>query len=119
MKGHQNVVQAFENNRYAKKYISVISYAELCYGAENSSFPTKNTAKVKRLRQFFELVELNEMTAEIFAKIKVDLSKQGNIVDNMDLLIGASCLSRDLTIVSNNEKHFNRISGLEVANWSK
>lgn len=40
------------------------------------------------------------------------------IIDDMDVLIAATALSHSLALLTNNEKHFERIPGLSVENWS-
>jgi tRNA(fMet)-specific endonuclease VapC len=35
----------------------------------------------------------------------------------MDLLIAAHALSLDAILVSNNQRHFSRVSGLTLENW--
>jgi tRNA(fMet)-specific endonuclease VapC len=48
---------------------------------------------------------------ETFAEIKADLQTQGNIIDDMDLLIAATALTMNYTLVTNNERYFSRIPG--------
>ena len=55
---------------------------------------------------------------ETFAEIKADLQNQGNVIDDMDLLIAATALTMNYTLVTNNERHFSRIPGLQIENWS-
>jgi tRNA(fMet)-specific endonuclease VapC len=33
-------------------------------------------------------------------------------------LIGASAIANSLVLVTNNEKHFDRIKGIEIENWT-
>ena len=54
---------------------------------------------------------------ETFGELKASLEKSGKIIDDMDLLIASTALTRNLVLVTNNEKHFNRINGLEIENW--
>lgn len=56
---------------------------------------------------------------DLFAKEKVRLQRQGNLIPDFDLLIGAITISNNLTLVTNNEKHFRRIEGIRLENWSK
>ncbi|MCF8079436.1 MAG: hypothetical protein K9K88_09175 [Desulfobacterales bacterium] len=51
--------------------------------------------------------------------IKSDLEVQGTPLDDFDLAIAASALAYNLTLVSNNEKHFQRVEGLKLANWTR
>ena len=65
--------------------------------------------------------EIN-LTDEIIiraADIYADLYKRGLLILDADILIAAAALENDLPIVTNNESHFNRITGLQVLNWSK
>jgi tRNA(fMet)-specific endonuclease VapC len=39
------------------------------------------------------------------------------IHDDFDLLIGATALHNDLTLVTDNTKHFVNFDGLKVENW--
>jgi tRNA(fMet)-specific endonuclease VapC len=55
---------------------------------------------------------------ETFAEIKADLQNQGNVIDDMDLLIAATALTMNYTLVTNNERHFSRIPGLQIENWA-
>ena len=55
-----------------------------------------------------------EKTAEIYALLR----KQGTPVDDIDLLIAGTALTHDRIIVTNNRKHFERIPGLIVEDWS-
>ena len=54
-----------------------------------------------------------DMASEIYAKLK----RSGNLVEDADILIAASCLVKDIVLVTDNEEHFRRIENLEVENW--
>src|SRR5215203_2258888 len=65
--------------------------------------------------------EIN-LTDEIIiraADIYADLYRRGLLILDADILIAATALENDLPIVTNNESHFNRITGLQILNWSK
>jgi len=65
-----------------------------------------------------EILSPEPETAEIFGLLKSDLELSGNRLDDFDLIIAAIALSHNLTLVSNNEKHFKRIEGLKYENWA-
>jgi tRNA(fMet)-specific endonuclease VapC len=46
-----------------------------------------------------------------------ELRRRGEPIGDADVLIAASALVHGLTVVTNNEGHFRRISGLDVENW--
>jgi tRNA(fMet)-specific endonuclease VapC len=65
--------------------------------------------------------EIN-LTSEIInraSEIYADLYKRGQLIGDADILIAATALENSLSVVTNNESHFNRISGLQVLNWNK
>ncbi|MBW1650394.1 MAG: hypothetical protein JRJ44_06920 [Deltaproteobacteria bacterium] len=45
--------------------------------------------------------------------------KQGEPVDDFDLLIGVSSVVSQIVMVTNNPSHFERIRGIEIENWTK
>ena len=51
--------------------------------------------------------------------IKSQLEFQGTPLDDFDFVIAASALAHNLILVTNNEKHFRRVEGLELDNWNR
>lgn len=101
------------------KAISVITYGELFHGAAKSRDYRKNTATVRRLSELFPITEVTKSVMETFADIKAELQRRGNIIDDMDLIIAATALTMNYTLVTNNEKHFARIPNLRIENWAR
>lgn len=52
--------------------------------------------------------------AKTFAKIRIDLKKRGEIIEDIDILIAATCIVNNLSLVTANVKHFSRIPGLQI-----
>ena len=118
-KGNKNVVSNFNNylNHFDSFNISIITYYEIVSGLR-----AKNADK--QLNVFNEFCELNnilpltESSADISARLYAKLKNKGTIVDDIDLLIAGIAIDNDFDIVTNNTKHFNRISDLKIQNWS-
>ena len=91
---------------------------ELYYGAYKSQNVIGNLAKIKTLEQSLEIVTVGVESVEIFALVKSQLDKTGSRLDDFDLIIGACAMALNLTLVTNNEKHFQRIEGLKLTNWT-
>ncbi|MDD1619274.1 MAG: PIN domain-containing protein, partial [Methylococcaceae bacterium] len=98
---------------------SIISHAELYFGAYNSEQKDKNLKAIQVVYQKLALVNFNPESAKLFGMIKADLKQQGNIILDADIMIASIALSNELTLVTNNEKHFNRIPKLNIQNWVK
>lgn len=54
-----------------------------------------------------------------YAKEKARLRKIGSSIDEFDLLIGATAITFGLKMVTNNTKHFDRIEGIKLEDWTK
>ena len=118
LKGNEKVISNFQSKKNNPKSISVISYGELIHGAKKSKYVEKNLANVKRLIEIFPVINITPAVMDTFGELKANLEKSGNIIDDMDLLIGSTALVHNLTLVTNNINHFSRIEGLELENWS-
>jgi tRNA(fMet)-specific endonuclease VapC len=91
---------------------------ELYYGAYKSQNVDANLAKLKTIESAFPLLPPGPETVEAFGKMKATLEVQGLRLADLDLIIAATALARNLTLVSNNQKHFRRIPGLKLVNWA-
>ncbi|MDZ7642270.1 MAG: type II toxin-antitoxin system VapC family toxin [Desulfurivibrio sp.] len=99
-------------------YLSTISMMELYYGAYKSQNIDANLAKLKTLEGSFTLLSPGPETVETFGRMKATLETQGLRLADLDLIIAATALARNLTLVTNNQKHFDRIPGLKLTNWA-
>ena len=119
LKGESAVLDNFKKHAAEPKAVSVITYGELVFGAQGSQRITENLAKVYRLKEIFPLIDITPAIMDILGALKADLRKSGTPVDDFDLLIGATALTMGYCIVTNNERHYAKIPGLEVVNWSE
>ena len=99
-------------------FLSEITIAELKYGAENSDFPEKNALKIKLLQQCFIVIPIFN-SLDVYAKEKSRLKKSGNMLDDFDLLIGATAITNDLTLVTKNISDFRRLNGIDIEDWTQ
>ena len=119
LKSDPNVVSHFQEKANCPKTISVITYGELYFGAMKSQSPQKNLIKVRRVTELFPIIEVSRSIAETFASLKANLLSRGKPLDDFDLLIAATALNMNYCLITNNERHFQRIDDLRIENWSK
>jgi tRNA(fMet)-specific endonuclease VapC len=119
LKGHEAVQRNLSTHIDDPMSLSVISLMELYYGAYKSQKVTSNLSKIRILEKTFEIIPAGTESAEIFGILKADLEKSGNPLDDFDLIIAACAMTYNLTLVTNNYRHFERIDGLKLANWSE
>lgn len=118
LKGNKKVVDNIRLHADSPKAISVITYGELVYGAKKSQQMENNLAKVHRLREIFPIVQISCAIMDTFGSLKAKLNSKGTVVDDFDLLIAATAKTIGYCVVSNNEKHFSKIPGLMLENWT-
>ena len=99
--------------------ISAVTLMELYYGAYKSKRVANNLAKIKTIENTLEIISISRELVEIFGILKSNLEKAGKPLDDFDLILASTAMTHNLTIVTNNEKHFRRIDGLKIENWSK
>ncbi len=118
IKGKFNLLEKFESAGTENCFISEITLAELKFGVANSEYPEKNQ---KNLDNFLTGVTIIPIfhALDFYAKEKSRLRKSGKPVDDFDLLIGATAVTHDLVMVTNNTDHFKRIKGIQLEDWTK
>lgn len=118
LKGHEVINKNLFIHRHETLKISIITLMELYYGAYKSQQVSSNLAKVKTIEQSFEIIPVKLEAVEVFARIKAELELNGNRLDDFDLMIASCAIAHNLTLISNNTKHFQRIEGLKLENWA-
>jgi len=117
-KGDTKVVASFRNylNKFEVINTSIITYYEIISGL-------KYKQAELQLRQFYDfvmansIIHISEESAKISGDIYSNLRKKGIVVGTSDILIAGIAMENDLTLITNNEKHFKQISGLKIENW--
>lgn len=97
--------------------ISVITLLELRHGAEKSQDPAKSHGKLDLFLRAMPVLEFDESAAEAAARIRAALDRRGTPIGDLDSLIAGHALSRDLVLVTNNLREFERVPGLTIENW--
>ena len=119
-KGDTKVVERFQD--YLKEFdqinISIVTYFEVLGGLKFKSAE-------KQIRNFEEfvinnnIIHISETSAKISGDIYADLRKRGITIGTSDLLIAGVAIENGLTLVTNNEKHYEQIQKLRIENWRR
>lgn len=117
LKGNAIVDDWMMKTQNIPKFISAVTYGELIYGARKSAHPEKNIATVHRVAELFQVKDINREIMEIFGEIKAKLERDGNRIDDMDLLIASTAMHMNFSLVTNNTANFTRINDLVLENW--
>ena len=98
-------------------FISEISMAELLYGAYKAGME-RHYHEISFFKEHLHVLQIGPCL-DNYARIKVELESQGNRLDNFDLLIAATAITSDLTLVTHNTRHFERIPDLKLTDWEQ
>ena len=120
LRGNPKVIEKVDEHLkdYGFINLSIITYYEILNGL------LYKDAK-KQLLKFEEFVALNKVIpltlrmAKTAAFIQADLRKKGTEIGHTDTLIAGIAMTSELQLITNNTDHFNRIDGLDIANWTK
>src|SRR5436853_3055757 len=92
--------------------VTVISEAELRTGIVKSDSPLRS---LRLFENFIRPLSVLDFTSEdtlVYAQIRAKLERAGTPIGPHDMIIAAQAVARDLTLVTNNEREFRRVSGL-------
>jgi tRNA(fMet)-specific endonuclease VapC len=97
--------------------ISTITIAELEYGVARSRLPDQNRIALLEFLIAFSILDFDQLAAAHYGSIRCSLESRGMPIGPMDLLLAAQARSRNLILVTNNEREFRRVVDLQVENW--
>ncbi len=101
---------------FDKLTINIISYYEILRGLKDLA----NDEKIRMFEDFIlenELVSIKKETVEKAAEIYAYLKKEGNLIEDADILMASTAIVENLVLITNNIRHFKRIKGLKLDNW--
>jgi tRNA(fMet)-specific endonuclease VapC len=113
------VLSRFRQLQSGEAVLSVITYGELVYGAEKSQFREQARRQLAELAALLPVMELPMRAGEFYGSIRAALAAEGGMIGNNDLWIAAQAKAAGLILVTNNEREFRRIQGLEIQNWAE
>jgi predicted nucleic acid-binding protein len=94
--------------------ISVITLSEVDEDIYYGTDPERNEGVFRQFLKGSRVLPITSRIARRFARISGDLRQQGLLIDQPDLLIAATAIEHDFTLVTRNLGHFQRISDLVI-----
>ena len=98
--------------------LSVITVLELRQGAEKSQQAAANHSRLDLFLDAMKILPFDEEAALLGARLRAHLERQGTPIGDFDSLIAAHALARELILVTNNLREFDRVPGLQTENWA-
>jgi len=98
--------------------LSTIVLSELEYGVEKSQRVAQNRIALAQFVASLEIVGYDSRAAREYGRLRSALERKGQPIGPLDQMIAAHALALDCTLVTNNEREFERVDGLQVENWT-
>jgi predicted nucleic acid-binding protein len=94
--------------------ISLITFGEVWEGILTSQRRAQAEWAWDHFLKGVSIVPLDVQTMQTFAEIRKSLRDRGNAIKDFDILIAATTIRHNLTLITRNLKHFDRIDGLTL-----
>jgi tRNA(fMet)-specific endonuclease VapC len=104
--------------QFGQLSFSELSYYEVTRGLKAAQ-ATRQLAEFEQFCQQHRILPFTHAAAVRAADIWADLKQHGQLIGEIDVLIAGVALSEGLAVVSHNTRHFARIAGLTVIDWTQ
>lgn len=116
LRGIGNVGDRLRETTPSEVCVSTITEAELWFGVRKRKSKKLENC-VRQILAPIEKIEFSSEAAMIFGKIHADLEAKGMTIGACDSMIAAIAIEHNLTLVTDNIKHFSRVKKLKTVNW--
>ena len=113
------ILRRFRRLEVGEAAISVVTFGELIYGAEKSEQRDAAMRQLEELASLLPVLPLPVDAGRSYGALRAELETDGRVIGNNDLWIAAHAKVAKLILVTNNEREFQRVSGLKIQNWAK
>ena len=113
---HGVVAQRVRDVGEANVCTSIIVAAELRYGAAKKGSP-RLVAQLELILGALEVLPFKPPADLFYGDIRAELERAGQLIGGNDLLIAAQALANAYTVVTHNQREFERVRGLQVEDW--
>ncbi|NBD95655.1 MAG: PIN domain-containing protein [Gammaproteobacteria bacterium] len=117
IKGRSPVREKLETTDASRLLISPIVLGELLTGVEKSQRRSSNRKRLLDVLSGLQMVEIEPEVAVTYGQLRAKLESAGTPIGANDLWIAAHALTLDAILVTDNEREFRRVPGLNVENW--
>ena len=112
-----HVLERFQRLRTSELGLSTVTVAELAFGVAKSG-SIRNRGALQTFLVPLEVAPFDLEAALTYGDVRADLERRGQPIGPLDMQIAAHALSLNATLVTNNEREFRKVTGLNVENWA-
>jgi tRNA(fMet)-specific endonuclease VapC len=118
LNGKYDLVNTIDRIGFENCAISEVTIAELKYGSEKSTFKEKNRKIIESFQLLIDIIPIFP-ALDVYAKEKARLKTKGMILDDFDLLIGATAIYNEMILVTKNKSDFERMEKIKIEDWTE
>lgn len=111
------LVARLRAHRPSEVGLSSVVKAELVYGARKSQQAAANLATLRELFEPFRSYAFDDACAGQYGLLRAELERKGQLIGPYDMMIAATALAHDLTLVTHNVSEFSRVVDLLWEDW--
>lgn len=116
LRGEGNVAESLLSRKPSQLAVSSLTVGELRFGAEK-----RKSKKLHRLIDSFltgiGVLPFDLDAANHFGKLCAQLTRRGTPIGVVDTMIASHALALGRVLVTNNSRHFAKVTGLTLENW--
>lgn len=118
-RGQLDLGRALTDHRDETFCISAVTASELLHGVERLAAKKRavTQAFVEGLVRSVPILPFDLAVARVHARVWAELRAKGRPVGERDLMIAATAMAHELTVVTRDERSFPHVPGLGVERW--
>ncbi len=109
LKGRPDAIQLLSSLPRDEIAISIVVFGEVVEGITFGRDRQRHEAGFRQFLRIADVLPLSRTTMRRFADLRGTLRSQGNLIPDMDLLIAATAIATNRTLLTRNRQHFNRL----------
>lgn len=114
LKGREPVTQTLATLAQAGLAITLFTYGEVYEGIYFGRNPEESERAFQAFLRGVDVIPLTQATMRRYARIRGELRSRGLLIGDIDILIAATALEYDLTLLTSNTRHYQRIPNLKL-----
>ncbi len=114
LNGRSDVIAKLQELSVEGLAMSMVSLAELYEGIYYSRNPENDEAALRDFVRTVSVLGIDEEVTRIFDRERGRLRRLHKSIGDLDLLIGSTAKRHDLTLLTNNRRHFELLETLRI-----
>lgn len=110
----ENFIADHIDDNFSTSCVCEAEIAEGVYREKRENIQIRQKQMKKVMTSFHQVLPFDSEQADIAGRIRAELGKAGQLIDDLDILIAAAAIHSQAAVVTKNPKHFSRIKNLRV-----